>query len=78
MAQTESDIFQVLCPWSNKWSQQIFMYWSIGCLNVLTNQSPFDQLVVALDVDGYPISRDALVWTPLFEESEIVFCTVIS
>ena len=78
MAQTDSDIFQASCPWSNKWSQQIFMYWSIGCQNVLTNQSPFDQLVVALDVDGYPISRDALVWTSFFKESEIVFCTVIS
>ena len=65
MAETCFNIFQVSCPWSNKWSPQIFMYWSIGCLNVLTNQSPFDRLVVALDVDGFPISHDALVWTLL-------------
>ena len=52
MAQTDFDIVQALCLWSNKWSQQIFMYWSIGCQNVLTNQSPFDRLVVALDVYG--------------------------
>ena len=78
MAQTDFDIFQASCLWSNKWSQQIFMYWSIGCQNVLTNQSPLDRPVVALDVDGFSISRDALVCIPLFEESEIVFCTVIS
>ena len=40
MAQTDFDIFRASCSWSNKWSQQIFMYWSIGCQNVLTNLNP--------------------------------------
>ena len=55
------------------------IYALIDCflkLNALTNQSPFDRLVVARDVDGFPISLDALFWTPSF--CEIVFCTVIS
>ena len=54
----------------------VLIDWLSECID--KSESPFDRLVVALDVDGFPISRDALVWTPLFEESEIVFCTVIS
>ena len=60
-------MFKVLSGW-----------FSVG---VLTNLNPrlINECLHRPDVDGVPISHDAIVWTPsIFEESEIVFCAVIS
>ena len=51
-----------------------------GWLSVrIANPRLINEYMHRPDVDGFLISHDAIVWIPyIFEESEIVFCTVIS
>ena len=76
-------IFQAsfsLCEATNG-AHRCLTYWAVGCQYVLTNLNPrlINEYMHRPDVDGFLISHDAIVWTPyIFEESEIVFCTVIS